>query len=339
MKKIQTMFSIFLLIAMVLTACAPAATAVPTAPAATAVPKSTVKVALVLSGVITDNGWNAAAYKGIMAAKDKYGIEVAYSESVALPDFESTFRDYASKGFNLVIGHGSEFADVALAIGKEFPKTYFAVTNADVKAENVIGLDTKNEEAGYMGGFIAGLVSKSKIVGFVGGQEIVAMKRAELGFRKGVPAACPDCQIIVSWVGSVKDAAKGKETALAELDMGVDVLYAVADAAGLGVIQAAKEKNIMMIGNTGDQASLAPDQIITSTVRDLAPVVTQVVGEVVEGKIQPNTILLHGFNTGIYFLAKLNTNLLTPDQITRINAEVERMKKGEINLEHISAAK
>ncbi|NPV75563.1 MAG: BMP family protein [Anaerolineae bacterium] len=355
MKNHLKFLTIFVLFVMVLAACAPAAPqatdsapaepakveepAKAEEPAAESASAEPVKIALVLPGVITDNGWNAAAYNGLKAAAEQYGIEMAYSESVPLPDYESTFRDYASKGYKLVIGHGSEFADVALLVGKEFPNTLFAVTNADVKAENVAGLDTKNEEAGYIAGFMAGLVSKTKTVGFVGGMEIVAMKRAELGFKAGVPVSCPDCEVLISWVGSTNDAAKGKETALAQIDKGADVLYQVADAAGLGVIEAAKEKNIKMIGNTGNQRDMAPDHIITSTRRDLAPVITQIVKEVVEGTFQPNTVRMHGFDTGIYYLEDFNMNLVTEEQVAKINAEVERLKKGEVVLEHISAAK
>lgn len=343
MRKIFSLFSFVIIAALILSACAKATPVAEESEPETVSEVSSetpaIKVALVLPGVITDNGWNAAAYSGLMAAQEQYGVEVAYSESVPLPDYESTYRDYASKGYNLIIGHGSEFADVTLTVGKEFPETFFAVTNADVKAENVAGLDTKNEEAGYIAGFIAGLVSKSKVVGFVGGMEIVAMKRAELGFKAGVPASCPDCEIIVSWVGSTNDATKGKETALAEIDKGADVLYQVADAAGLGVIEAAKEKNVLMIGNTGNQAAMAPDHIITSTRRDLAPVITQIVGEIADGKFQANTVRMHGFDTGIYYLEPFNMNLISQEQADAINAEVERLKSGEVVLEHISAQK
>lgn len=277
MKKIFAWISILLLGTLILSACAPA-TVAPAKPAATqaaSAPAKKLKVALVMSGVITDGSWNAAAYQGLMDAVKKFpDIETAYSESVPLADFENTYRDYASKGYNLIIGHGSQFADVTLLVAKDNPNTYFAVTNADVSAANVAGMDTKNEEVGYMGGFIAGLLSKTKTVGYVGGQEILAMKRAELGFVKGVPASCAECKPLVSYVGDSKDAVKGKETGLAMIDKGADVIYHSADAAGLGVIEAAKEKKIIMIGNTSDQSKLAPDNIVTSTVRNLAPVIT-----------------------------------------------------------------
>ncbi len=340
MKKITIVLTLMLLSGLFLSACAPAAapTAAPAAPAIAA-SSAKIKIALVMSGVITDGSWNASAYNGLMDAVKKYPeIETAYSESVQLADYESTYRDYANKGFNLIIGHGSQYADVSLLVAKDYPKTNFAVTNADVSAVNVAGLDTKNEECGYMGGFIAGMLSKSKKVGYVGGQEILAMKRAELGFLKGVPASCPDCAPVVSYVGDSKDAVKGKETGLAMIDKGVDVIYHSADAAGLGVIEAAKEKKIIMIGNTGDQRKLAPDQIVTSTVRNLSPVVTQIIGDMVSGKFKGG-VRTYGFDNGIYFLADFNTNLMTAEQIAKVKAEVQRLIDGKVTLEHISSVK
>ncbi len=336
MKKLWKVSIFFVLLALVISACAPAT---PTAaPAATQPPAAApqMKVALVLPGVISDAGWNAAAYEGLMAAKEQLGVEVAYSEAVPMPDFEATFRDYASKGYNLIIGHGSEFGDAALTVAKEFPNTYFAITNSDVKAANVTGLDTKNEESGYMAGYVAGTITKSKKVGYVGAIEIVAMKRAEEGFKLGVQAACPDCEVLVGYTGSFDDIAKGKETALAQIDKGADVVFQYADASGLGVIEAAKEKNVMAIGMTSDQSPLAPDHVVTSTLQKLAPIIISIVREVQEGKFVPNQVHLYGYDTGAYDLAPLNKKLVSDEQAAKIEAVLADMKAGKIKLPHLS---
>lgn len=340
MKKFSKILVFITLLALIITACAPAAkpkdapdTAKPEEPAA---PAKAVKVALVLPGVISDAGWNASAYKGVMTAKEELGVEVAYSESVAMPDFEATFRDYASKGYDIVIGHGSEFGDAALMVAKEFPETYFAITNCDVKAANVAGLDTKNEESGYMAGFVAGTITKTKKVGYVGAMEIVAMKRAEEGYKLGVKAACPDCEVLVGYTGSFDDIAKGKETALAQIDKGADVIFQYADASGLGVIEAGKEKNIALIGMTEDQSPLAPDNVVTSTLQALGPIIVSIVKEVQDGKFVPNEVRLYGYDTGAYDLAPLNKKLVTDEQAAKIEAAVADMKAGQIELPHLS---
>ena len=337
MKRFMKVSVLIVLLAMLVSACAPASpTAAPEEASQPAASSGAIKVALVLPGVISDAGWNASAYEGLTAAKDQLGVEIAYSESVPLADFEATFRDYASKGYNLIIGHGSEFGDAALTVAQEFPDTFFAITNSDVKAANVAGLDTKNEESGYMAGYVAGTISKSKKVGYVGAMEIVAMKRAEEGFKLGAQAACPDCEVLVGYTGSFDDIAKGKETALAQIDNGADVVFQYADASGLGVLEAAKEKNVAAIGMGSDQSELAPDNVVTSTIQKLAPIIVSITQEVQEGKFVPNQVRLYGYNTGAYDLAPLNSKLVTDEQAAKIQAVLDDMKAGKIELPHLS---
>ena len=117
---------------------------------------SQVKVALLLPGTITDAGWSAAAYNGLMEAQETFGIQVDYAESVALTEQETTMRDYAAQGYNLIICHGDEFADAASTVADEFPDVSFAVTNAVLDKPNAIGMDVKNEEQGYIAGYALG---------------------------------------------------------------------------------------------------------------------------------------------------------------------------------------
>lgn len=336
MKITMKLFSFILLVALLLSACGPKEA--PPEEQAQAPASEEVKVALVLPGVINDNGWCQTAYQGVISGQKETNAEIAYSESVQLPDFDATYRDYANKGYDLVIGHGSEFADVAMKVGSEFPNTYFAVTNADVKGPNIAGLDTKNEEAGYLAGYIAGLLSKTKTVGIISAMEIVAMKRAAEAFPIGVKASCPDCKALVSWVGSFDDVGKGKETALAQIEQGADVIYANGDASSLGMIQAAKEKGVLIVGDTQDQTSLAPDLVITNMMQNLDPMFIEIMKEVDEGKFTPNLVRLNGFDTGIYSITSPNMNVVTQEQADKILAEVERVKNGEVDLPHMSAS-
>lgn len=357
MKKPSIILVGLVALAMLLAACAPAATEAPAKPAEPEAPAqpaepaapaepveapAKIKVALVMAGSINDVSWNAVAYKGLKAGEELYGVETAYSESVPFPEYENVFRDYANKGYNLIIGHGSEFSDAATAVAAEFPETYFGVTNADVSGPNLIGMDTKNEEPGYMGGFIGGVLSKTKKVGFVGGMNWVSNLRSEDGFKVGVPAACPDCEALSNWIGSADDVNKGKEAALALIEQGVDVIYPQADSATFGIFEAAKEKGIMVVSSMGEaQTELAPDNIMITTERDMAPLVTNIIQMVVEGTFPPNTVVLNGFDTGLYFLTPWNpktADKVTAEQKAKVEAEAEKMKNGEIKLEHRSAA-
>jgi len=341
-KQVSMMFAVLVIVSLV-SACAPPAAAPTTqvqqpAPAAqqpTAATKP-LRVALVLGGVINDAGIGASAYQGMQDAKTKLGIDFGYSENVTLTDAESTFRDYASQGYDLIIANAGLFADPVLKVAKDFPNTRFAVTNAGVSAENVAGIDTKNEESGYMAGIVAGTLTKTKKVGFVLAEDIMVSQRAKTGYELGVKQVCPDCQVLNSFTGSWSDIAKGKETATALIDQGADVLFQYADASGLGAIQAAKERNIMMIGSGLDQSSLAPDNVVTTTLQYFAPMIYNIIADVQSGNFKANTVALNGYDTGAYDLAPLNDKLVTPEQKASILGYLAKMKAGEITLPHLT---
>lgn len=334
MKSALKIIYLVFIFMLLISACAPKPVATPAA-AAPAAEEKPLKVALVLGGVITDNGFGAAAYRGLMSAKEKYGVETAYSESVPLAEYENAIRDYANKGFDLVIAHGSEFGDALKIVSAEFPDTHFAGTNCFVKGPNLAGLDTKQEEAGFIMGVVAGQLTKAKKIGWVGAKEILSMKRDNYGFGEGVKAVCPDCEVMTAWVGSFDDVNKGKENALALIDKGADVLVHNADAGGLGVLAAAKEKNVLAIGNVGDQKEQAPDQVVTSMIRAVSPVVESIVGEVVSGDFKADTIRIYGYKENLYYLTDFNTKLITQEQIDTTNNWVAKVKSGEVPLEHI----
>ena len=317
---------------LIITACAsaatPAATTAPVVEQPTTVPPAKpLRVAALFAGTIDDAGWVAAAYDGLVKAKEKYGIEFAYSEKLQPADYQSTFRDYASQGYNIIIGHGDPFGDAALKVAKDYPDIVFAVTNAPLSASNVQGLDTKNTEAGYVAGIIAGTLTKTKKVGYISVIEILSMVRGEVGFRDGVKEVCPDCEVFVTYTGDFTDINLGKEAELALISRGVDITFLYADAPGLGAIQAAKENgNVFVVASGQDQSSLAPDQVITTVIQDLAPLIVNLVGEVIGWNVQAGYNSEHGFDTGIYYLAPLNPKLVTPEQRTLILSYVQKIK-------------
>ncbi|MEE9360075.1 MAG: BMP family ABC transporter substrate-binding protein, partial [Hyphomicrobium sp.] len=130
------------------------------------------KVALVMPGNITDQSWNQAGYEGLMNAKKELGIEVAFSEKVAQPDQAEAMADYARRGYNVVIGHGGEFQEAANRVARKHPDTLFVVHNGTEPAKNIATLDFYYKQFGYLLGVIAGRMSKSGKVGFIGAQKI-----------------------------------------------------------------------------------------------------------------------------------------------------------------------
>lgn len=296
-----------------------------------------VKVALILRGEITDQSWNTVGYQGLLAAQDQFGVEIAYRESVQPPEYEKAFSDYARQGYNLVIGHGSEFGDAAVKAAEEFPGIFFAVTNGDVKGPNLAGMDTKNEEMGYIAGCIAALLSKSRVVAFIGATRIVAMARAEQGFFEGVKAFGPDCKVLSAYIGSFDDEEMGRKTGSELIAQKADVLFNNDDAAGLGVMRVAEEQGVIAIGSDYDQKAIAPGAVLTSVLANVTPMILSIVKEVVDDAFKPGVVRMYGFDTGTYDLTPLDLSMVTQAQAGKIYAVRDQLASGEIQLPHISA--
>lgn len=344
MLKKSFLIALVLLVVVLSSACAQQQTAVPVEPTKevqvepTEVPQEPVKVALVLESVITDAGWNAAGYEGLVSAAEQIpGIETAYSENIKSADWVATARDYANQGFDIVLLHHGWMADTALEVAPDFPDTLFVVSNSGITGPNYVGLDTKNEESGCMAGYIAGTVSKTKKVGAIMAWEgVLPFRRGMLGFAQCLKEACPDCEYSESYVGSSEDIAGGKEAALAMYDAGIDVIWQYADATGLGVVEAAEETGQMVIGSGSDQLELGPKSVVGTTVQSLGPVLVDVIQGTIDGTYDPTVHHLYGYDNGAYALGELNMDLLTEEQAAAINAWRDKLVNGEIELEHIA---
>jgi basic membrane protein A len=231
---------------------------------------STFKVALLTPGPISDKSWNGGAYAGLMAIRDSLGAQVSHIQTKTPAEFDENFRQYGAKGFDLVFGHGFEFQDAALRVARDYPNTVYVTTSGTSVAKNVAGGEFAFEEASYLAGMIAGRMTKSDVLGMIGGTELPPVKRSFEAFEQGAKSVNPKIRVIVSYIGNWDDASAGKEQALAQISRGADLIFQNADAAGLGVFQAVKEaKDVRIIGSNANQNDIAPAHTIGSVVIDL----------------------------------------------------------------------
>ena len=232
---------------------------------------ATMKVALLTPGPISDQSWNGGAYQGLLRIRDSLHATVSHIQTRTPAEFEENFRQYGAQGYRLVFGHGFEFQDAAKRVGPDYPKTVYVVSSSDVaQSPNVAGIQFAFADASYLAGLIAGAMTKSHIVGTVGGTEIPPVRESFDAFAEGVHAAAPDARILRAYVGNWDDVSAGKEQATAQINQGADVIFQNADAAGLGVFQAAREtKRALIIGSNSNQNSVAPEITLGSVVIDL----------------------------------------------------------------------
>jgi basic membrane lipoprotein Med (substrate-binding protein (PBP1-ABC) superfamily) len=248
------------------------------------------RVALLTPGPISDGGWNASAYDGLMRIKGELGAEVSNVQTTSPAEFEQGFRDYARQGYDLVIGHGFEYQDAALKVGAQYPETDFLVSSGSVSAKNVASLTFHLDEATYLAGIVAASLSKSGKAGCVGGIKLPVILSTFDGFVAGAKSVKADFEVATVYTGSFEDVAGAKAATDALISQGADLVLQNADAAGLGVFQSAKEHGAYAFGTNRDQNDIAPETILASATIDIPRAFVLVAREVKEKKFAGRVI-------------------------------------------------
>lgn len=246
------------------------------------------RVALVTPGSVADAAWNSGAFAGLHQIRDSLGATVSHVEARTLAAQEEALRSYAAQGYALVFGHGFEFQGLAERVAADFPNTIFVITSGERVSGKVTPMIFRIEEATYLAGMAAGGMTRSNVIGFVGGIELPPIKKGYEGWTNGARAVNRRIQSRLTYLNSFDDAAAGKEAALAQIRLGADILTHNADAAALGLFQAVKENpTVFVVGANADQSALAPGQVLGSAVLDLPHAFLLVGRQVQNGTFAP----------------------------------------------------
>jgi basic membrane protein A and related proteins len=287
-----------------------------------------IKIALLLPGSLNDGGWNANAYAGLMALKDK-GYEVAFTESVAISSIEEAFNNYASQGYNLIVGHGFEFGEPAMRVAPQYPDVKFFVSgkmpdgvNVEDIPANLGFMDMKEYEAAYLAGIVAAGMTKTNKIGYVAGMEIPSQLSNLAAFVTAVNQYNPDAKVYGIVTGTFEDPAKGQEAAKAQIELGADIIVQSADSTGMGAIEAAIAANVYIIGYGADQNELAPNLVLTSFITKNADVIQMQVERIENGTF--GGLWSPGVAEGICYLAPYHDlDSVIPEEV---KANVEKAK-------------
>lgn len=257
------------------------------------------RVGLVTPGSIADAAWNSGAYHGLEAIRDSLGASVSHVEARTPGEQEEALRTYAAQKYDLVFGHGFEFQGAAERVSRQYPGTIFVVTSGERAAENVSPLIFRLSEASYLAGMVAGGMTRTNTIGFVGGIELPPIKLAQDAWEAGARAVNPAVTARSTYLNSFDDVAAGREAAIALIRAGADMLHHNADQAALGAFQAVKESSsTFMFGSNLDQKDLAPERVLGSAVIDLPRAFLLVAGEVKAGGFKPR-VESFGLRSGV----------------------------------------
>jgi basic membrane lipoprotein Med (substrate-binding protein (PBP1-ABC) superfamily) len=251
------------------------------------------RVALLTPGPISDQSWNGGAYQGLLRIRDSLAASISYIQTKTPAEFEEQFRQYGSQGYQLVFGHGFEFQDAAKRVGPDHPRTVYVVTSGSSVGANVAGIEFGFADASYLAGMLAGAMTKSNVIGVIGGTELPPVRESFTAFGRGAKAVNPKISVLTSYIGNWDDVSAGREQALAQIGRNADVIFQNADAAGLGVFRAAREtKKALVVGSNSDQNGVAPEITIASVVIDLPHAFLTVAREVRTGTFKPRVLKL-----------------------------------------------
>ncbi len=326
-------FSVLALTLAILAACAPAPTAAPTAAPPTAAPQPTAvpptattppkpfRVAVVMPSAINDLAFSQSMFDALKKVQNEMGkdkFDFVYTDNmVNVPDAAAAIRDYANKGFDLVIAHGSQYGASLADIAPDFPKTAFAWGTAvdtfqSKGVKNINAYTVASDQGGYVEGAIAAKLTKSSTVGFIGPIPAGDGKLTLEGFKVGVKATSPNVKVLETTTGSFSDAALMSQAAQTMISNGADVLSGTSQAV-VGAIAVAKDKNVLWFGNQSSQTTLAPKVVVANQVYDWTPFIKELIDNTKKGALGGQ--VLTGTLKNKVLVIQYNPDYKVPDDV------------------------
>jgi basic membrane protein A len=281
-----------------------------------------VRVGLVTdTNQLNDRGFNHLAYMGLLRAERELGIQGRVFQSNSAQDYVPNLARFAQQGYDLVVSVGFAQADAVETVAKRFPKTHFAIIDVDAtslagKPQNVLGLLFREQEVGYLAGYLAGLLEKQKpgpdVIGSVGGMKEPPVDRFIAGYQAGAKRADPGIKLLNGYSHDWVDLAKCKEVALSHIASGSKIEFQVAGGCGLGALDAAKEKDVWGIGVDADQSFLGP-HILTSATKHVDQAVFLTIKDVIAGKFRGGRNQIFGLKDNGVGLGKISPKVPKAD--------------------------
>lgn len=306
--------------------------------AATSAPESDadLRLAAIFPGVITDADYNTLGYIGATAVQRDMGLDMAYSESVAVPDVERVMREYIAEDYNVIFTHGGQYFSQTQTIAAENPESFF-IAEFDAPAaedapDNFWVIDRNFHIGFYALGVLAGHATETGKIGYLGGltlpfsyAEVHAIEQAleDEGLSDSV-------ELQTAWVGDFNDPTGARELADAMIADDVDVIIGSLNLGMLGVFEAAKgaDQNVLVTAKYSDKSNFAPENYVTSVLYDWAGPLKDIVGRIQAGETGGYYPL--GFDTGVSLQEPANV----PDEVVeRVNEVVAQLQSGEIEVE------
>jgi basic membrane protein A len=272
-------------------------------------PKSSLRIAMITDANFSDKGWGESSLNAARYIEQKYNFSIALEDNVAIPDIEMTLRKYAESEYDLIIAHGFQWGEPSLQVGQAYPQAKIVVFTGLVESRNVASIFPQQQEGSFLLGALAGMMTNSDVIGFVGGEEYPNVVNIFEGYKQGAEWVNDNITVIGTYLNDWDNPARGREAATSIIRQGADFMFHVADSSGQGVIQASDESGIYALGAVQDQNHLAPNTVLSSFVLDVDKAYDTAVKMVMDGNFtgqifRPGIELQRGSDgQGIVYLA------------------------------------
>ncbi len=285
-----------------------------------------------------DKSFNEAAYNGAERFKEETGIAYLEFEVTNEAQRDQALRRMARKGADVVVAVGFAFATPLEAVAAEYPDTKFVIIDSVVDKPNIQSVVFKEHEGSFLVGMAAALASETGKMGFIGGMDIPLIRNFAYGYEQGIKYVNPEAELFVNMTGNTpaawNDPAKGAELAISQFDRGADVVYAAAGGTGLGVLQAAADRDKLAIGVDSNQNCIQPGHVLTSMLKRVDVAVHKAFKSALDGTWQAGTRALGLKEQGVdYAVDECNRDLLTEDMVAKLEEARRLIVEGKLEVE------
>lgn len=260
-------------------------------------------------GKVDDRTFNEFAYQGMLRAVKEFGLKSAFIETLQPTDYEKNIEQFVAAGYEMIITVGFMLGDATRKLAQQYPQVRFAIVDFayNPPIENIIGLTFAEDQAGFLAGTLAGLMTRSRTVGMVAGMELPPVVRFRKGYEAGVRHVCRDCRVLGVYIGSFTDPARGKTAALSQMDEGADVIFGAGGTTGSGAILGAAQAGAWVIGVDQDEFFTTfkhgqvkgANRLLSSAIKRVDNAVYGAVKLAVEGTFTGGTHLFEARNKGV----------------------------------------
>lgn len=283
------------------------------------------KVTLVLDeGGVNDESFNQSAWNGAKAIEEKYGVEIGYIESKQESDYIQNIESAIDNGSDVVVGVGFKIADKMLEAAENYPDTKFVMIDATYEEipENMVTTTFNEEESGYLAGLVAGKMSKSNKFGFVGGMDIPTVSQFAVGYEKALKEINPENELLIQYANSFTDSAKGKAIAQTMYKQDVEIIFTAGGGVNTGVFESARELKKYAVGVDLPCSKLAPENIITSALKNINIGVEKSVESAINGTFEGGKNVVYSLENGGVGYEK--TDLIPEDIIEFVDGKMAK---------------